>query len=223
MTSRNTKRGKKLLFPQQLKSGLYVITCKINNRHYVGESANVVARINAQRNLLWNSLHWSKDLQRDFLLYGENNFLFQRLIFGIGTNKQDRCKLETCILSTLCFESRYNIFVNWYKRSPEFNAFFGKQHSAEAREAQRQAKKGKPSTFLNKTQSNAVKQLISDHNKNGGTRKKSLYIDYVFYESILEASERTGLTRRIIRSRCHSCEPRFSNYFWSQDTKSLCT
>jgi hypothetical protein len=43
----------------------------------------------------------------------------------------------------------------------------------------------------------------------------SLYVDSVYYESIAEASEKIGISRRLIRERCHSSEEIFQNYRWA--------
>lgn len=112
--------------------------------------------------------------------------------------------------------NRYNFYSNWRKREAKTNPFYGKKHTPEARKAQRVAKLGKKSFFAGHEQSNVVKQLISQQNKgkNIKDRRKSVYIDSIYYESISEASVKTGLNRRLIRERCHSSDKRFQNYCW---------
>lgn len=38
----------------------------------------------------------------------------------------------------------------------------------------------------------------------------------MFYESISEVWKKTGLSRRIIRTRCHSEETRYAAYRWAE-------
>lgn len=103
-------------------------------------------------------------MQKDFNPFDENSFSFQKLCFGAGLEKKDRLNLETIILLTFPSKARYNVYVNWRKRNHMFNPFFGKTHSKKARHAQSIAKLEKPSTFAGRTQTNKVKQLISQAN-----------------------------------------------------------
>ena len=217
---------KKKLFDSSLKSGIYKITCKKPGaeKHYIGYSSHVVRRLNTHKNKLRRKIHECKQLQTDFHNYGENLFIFERLLIGTGENKKRLEELETTILLTLPEELRYNynMYTNWRLRNSFINPFFGKVHSREAREAQREAKKNKPSSFKNHTQKNEVKQLLSQQNKGQTSveRRKALYINSVYYESISEASALTGLGRRLIRERCHSTEERWNNYQWAEKKPS---
>lgn len=122
---------------------------------------------------------------------------------GAGLTKEERQNLKVVILLTLPSDLRYNVYVNWRKREAILNPFFGKTHRPEARHPQRIAKLGKPSGFAGWTQTNQVKKLISQFNSGKGDRRKPLFIDFTDYESVSEASPKTGLGRRLIRERCH--------------------
>lgn len=200
------------------KPGLYVITCIATNQHYIGESSNVKARLNAHLNHLRRKIHPNKNLQNDFNLYGEKNFFFQNLIFGTSLNTEQRRHLETQIVATLAPHQRYNIYIN-RKAIKENNPFFGKSPTKEARASQALAKRGKTSSFKRRTQSNKVKQIISRINTNKSTkdRRKAVLIDGVYYESISEASEHTKYTRRTIRERCHN--EAIQNFQWYLKSK----
>ena len=206
------------MFPPNMgiKSGLYIIQCVENACTYVGESENVTARLNAHKNQLRREIHSNFKLQQDFNRYGEGRFVFQKLQFGFGGNPQTRLEFETILLGVLSPEKRYNTYVHWRTRSRETNPFFNRRHTPEARATLSKALSNRPSAFLNKKQSNLVKELISKHNSNGGNRKKGVYIDDVFYESVTEAWQKTGLSRRIIRANCHSEEQRHAAYRWSE-------
>lgn len=215
LTCLASQSGSFFLADQYAVPGLYTIACIKNGCVYVGESDNVPRRLSAHKTKLRQGRHDNVRLQADFNQYGENNFNFSRLYFGHGGNKNSRLEFETTILNTLSPNERYNVYSNCKKRVGEMNPFFGKQHSSEALAAISASKKGKVSTFFGKKQSNEVKELVSKHNANGGTRKKGMYIDDVFYESISEAYRITGMSRKIIRERCPSNLPRFSSYRWA--------
>lgn len=200
------------------KSGLYVITCISTNRHYVGESSNIKARLNAHLNTLKRKIHFCEQLQIDFNNYGEKNFLFQNLIFGTALDQKQRRLLENLIVLTLEPEQRYNVYVN-RKAMKEKNPFFGKKHTQEAR-SQSLANQRKKSPYQGKTQRNEVKQLISRINSglSNQDRRKAVVIDGIYYESISEASEHTKYTRRIIREHCHN--KKIKNFQWYKDKET---
>lgn len=54
--------------------GIYLIISIKNNKIYVGQS-----RINQHLALLRENRHYSIELQKDFNLYGENNFVFEMI------------------------------------------------------------------------------------------------------------------------------------------------
>lgn len=197
------------------KPGIYLISCIKKEKYYIGESNNVTSRLCAHKNKLRRNIHENKELQSDFNQYGENYFLFQKLIFGNGVKKDKRLELETTILLTLKPEQRYNIYINWNKRDKIINSFFGKKHSYEARKAQSFEKKDRFSPFKGKTQSNEIKKMLSQINskKTNIERRKPVLIDSIYYESISEASKKTGLNRRLIRERCHN-KTHFENFQW---------
>jgi group I intron endonuclease len=207
------------LFDPSLKSGIYVITCLPLQKHYIGQSSNVKVRLNAHKSTLMRNCHCCAQLQADYNHYGQNQFVFQKLLFGATLSKELLEQFETTILLTLPPEQRYNKYTNWRKRAGETNAFYGKTHTMQARQAQSIANQGKVSGFAAHTQSNSIKQLLSQQNsgKSSMERRKALFIDSVYYESITEASEKTGFSRRLIRQRCHSTEQRFKNYQWFID------
>ncbi len=197
------------------KSGIYVISCIKNQKHYIGESNNITARLCAHKNKLRRNVHENKELQSDFNKYGEEFFLFQKLIFGNGLDKEKRLELETIILLILEPNKRYNVYINWKKRDQKLNPFFNKKHSFEARNAQSFLKKGKISPFKGRKQTNEIKKMLSkiNSNKTSSERRKPVIIDDIYYESISEASQKTGLNRRLIREHCHD-KTRFENFKW---------
>nr|QUO99191.1 putative GIY-YIG homing endonuclease [Oedogonium sp. HN1801B] len=217
----NIIKNKENLFDLSLKSGLYLITCVPLEKHYVGESINITRRINAHKSQLRQGIHVNRKMQEDFDNYGEYAFVFQKLYFGTCVSKKERKHFEDFILSTLPENSRYNFYENRRKISLIFNPFYVKKHTVEAKKNLSVPKKGRPSLFVGRRQSDYVKCHLSGENKGKKIQKKALYVDSVYYESIAEASEKIGISRRSIRERCHSSEERFKNYRWALENHNL--
>ena len=59
--------------------GIYKITCKINNRIYIGSSKNIMQRWKEHKQKLNKNIHDNMFLQRDWNRYGEDNFIFEIL------------------------------------------------------------------------------------------------------------------------------------------------
>nr|YP_010987505.1 GIY-YIG homing endonuclease [Hydrocytium acuminatum]WOR09550.1 GIY-YIG homing endonuclease [Hydrocytium acuminatum] len=214
MTLKNMK-NKENLFDPSLKAGLYLITCIPIEKHYVGESEYVTRRLNAHKSTLRRGIHENNEMQRDFDKYGINAFLFQKLYFGKSLPKEKRQNFETLILSTLPEQTRYNFFIDWRQRGSKTNPFYGKHHNPESRLLLSESKQGVSFPFAGHCQSDCVKTRVSEANLGKKDRRKSVFIDSIFYESIAKASEQLGLSRRLIRERCHSAEKRFENYQWA--------
>jgi group I intron endonuclease len=62
-----------------MKSGVYIITCLINNKHYIGYSKNITGRLNTHKSYLRLNKHPNAHLQDAFNLYGRDNFTFESL------------------------------------------------------------------------------------------------------------------------------------------------
>lgn len=91
----------------------------------------------------------------------------------------------------------------------------GKKHTETARQLQSISKKRKKSPFKGKNHNNEIKKMLSKINSNKTIieRRKPVIIDSIYYESISEASQKTGLNRRLIRERCHN-QTHFENFKW---------
>jgi group I intron endonuclease len=60
-------------------SGIYIITCIVNNKHYIGKSVNCLHRIGQHKIALKENRHHSYHLQRAYNKHGDNNFIFEVL------------------------------------------------------------------------------------------------------------------------------------------------
>lgn len=56
-------------------SGVYVITSKINNKKYIGESVNLLDRLNTHLCTLYANTHYNTYLQNTFNKYGPDNII----------------------------------------------------------------------------------------------------------------------------------------------------
>jgi group I intron endonuclease len=212
----NHIKNKENLFDPSLKSGLYLITCIPLEKHYVGESEYVTRRLNAHKLALNRGIHENNEMQKDFDEYGLDQFLFQKFRFGKSLSKEECQKFETLILSTLPEQNCYNFFSDLHQRDSETNSFYTKHHRPETRAALSVAKQGVSSTFA--TQTDNVKQQVSETICGQKNPRKSVSINSVYYESIAKASKELGISRRLIRERCHSAEKKFENYKWVHKT-----
>ncbi len=61
-------------------SGIYTITCLINNKIYVGKTNNIYTREDDHFQSLRNNTHHNYHLQKAFNKYGEDNFVYEILI-----------------------------------------------------------------------------------------------------------------------------------------------
>jgi len=171
------------------KSGLYIITCLTTQRHYIGQSSNVNSRLLAHKNKLKRNIHENIYLQQDFNIYGQNTFLFKKLLFGTNADLKMRRHFEVLILDTLQPNQRYNKYNNWIYREPEIHP-------------------------LNLTVStrNQIKQTVSASVKETN-RRKPVVIDGYYYESLSEASQKLNLSRKTIRQRCNN-KQKFNSFQW---------
>lgn len=103
-----------------IKSGLYEIICLPLNKRYIGESNNLSIRLASHKNMLKQGIHPNSHLQKDFEFYGEERFLFQKLLIGAGAIKKDRCFFETLCVSVWDFCFLYN-----HSMQNKKNAFLG--------------------------------------------------------------------------------------------------
>lgn len=92
-----------------LKSGIYIIRNKINNKCYVGSSVKIRTRLNWHYNILLKKEHPNKHLQSAFNLYGTENFEFIPLLNCLPIYNT---RLEQWVKDRSNFKCDYNIALN---------------------------------------------------------------------------------------------------------------
>lgn len=65
---------------------IYQIKCKVNGKAYIGQTRSIKRRFDDHKYKLRHNSHYSQELQKDFNLYGEINFLFEILEYGNEKN-----------------------------------------------------------------------------------------------------------------------------------------
>lgn len=92
-----------------MRSGIYKITNKLNNKSYIGLSKNVESRLNEHsRNFGYKSYSATKQLYFAFQEYGKDNFSFEIL---------ERCPEEKLGERENYYIKKYNSFKNGYNQS----------------------------------------------------------------------------------------------------------
>jgi group I intron endonuclease len=139
-----------------LKTGVYKIVNKVNNKIYIGSSAvNITKRFYEHLNSLRHNYHYNFKLQNDFNKYGESNFNFEVL----ELIEPVKCvTLEQFYINTL--QPYYNI-------SPIAQSQLGFKHSVETKQRISQIKKGTIVTLKTRHKiSNTMKNIMNcDSNK----------------------------------------------------------
>lgn len=92
---------------KKLRPGIYRVTNKINNKSYVGQSQNVVSRLNGHRKMLLNNVHGNQHLQNAWNKYGEENFEFV-ILEECTTNELNELEYKWMLIYD-SIENGYNI------------------------------------------------------------------------------------------------------------------
>ena len=61
-------------------SGIYEIICLVNNKSYIGESKSINHRWKHHKYKLKDNTHDNRELQKDYNLYGDDNFQHKVLL-----------------------------------------------------------------------------------------------------------------------------------------------
>ena len=167
------------LAPRQLP-GVYMILCLANNKRYYGESKNLSIRLSQHKSRLRKNMHENLELQRDFNLYGENNFEFSCIYISRNCSKDERVAMEMELIGrnkSIC----YNIIssINRQKENNPFPYGEGRTHTQETRQQ--------------------ISKSLSENRQNSSLDGFPVSIKGQVYPSISEASRQTNHSRDTIR------------------------
>lgn len=140
-----------------MKTGIYIITNKLNFKLYVGSAINIEYRWKKHKEQLRSHRHGNQHLQSAWNKYGEHNFEF--------------CILEECNISELLIREQAwidhtNCCTNGYNISPTAGSPLGVKHTDETKQRISNSQKGR-------TTSEKTKRLMSDVQKNKTNRNYS--------------------------------------------------
>lgn len=186
-----------------MKTGIYIIQNKINNKVYVGSALNVERRWREHKKLLRNNKHHSPHFQNAWILHGEENFEF--IFIEPVKNTLHLVLVEQTFLDyykSYTSEKGYNVLpvagswlgmkhkektkdvlrkINTGKIHSEetkkkiSEAGKGRTHSEETKTKMSETKIGKKNPFYNKTHSEESRKKMSE-----GQRKPDKCKGYYF-------------------------------------------
>lgn len=134
-----------------MKSGIYAIKNKMNNKMYIGQSVNINKRKSYHLWLLRNNSHFNPKLQNTFNKYGEENFEFVIL---------EKCNKEELDDKEIEYISRYNTTNNGYNICEGGEGSLGRTLSEETKQKISNANTGrKQDEVAKKRKSEAIKEL----------------------------------------------------------------
>ena len=125
---------------EDIKSGIYKITCLANQKIYIGSTANLQRRSSQHFRELKNNNHCNKYMQRAFSKYGENNFTFE--IVELVKDSANLVNREQYYMDTL---EVYNKKIG-YNMCPAAGSLLGTKRTKEQVEKIRRANIGKKRT-----------------------------------------------------------------------------
>jgi hypothetical protein len=163
--------------------------------------------LSQHRSRLRRNIHEIPELQRDFNIYGEENFDFSPLWMDKDSSRENRIALEIEWISrfhTLC----YNKFAKPDRKGPN-NPFFGRSHRSESIEQ--------------------ISRSRREYQQNALSQGFPINLKGVIYSSISEASRQTNHSRDTLRRwlddptnlNCVAVDPtqpRFSQDFLQEST-----
>ena len=131
--------------------GIYMIRCKPNGKVYVGQSTNIEKR---WKNHKWNlngNYHHCKELQKDWNIYGEDNFEFKVV---------QKCKEENLDELEIIHIEQFEAFEKGYNYTKGGSGSLGKVFSEETRKKMSESLKGRESPWAGKHLSNEQKEKL---------------------------------------------------------------
>ncbi|MED3792508.1 GIY-YIG nuclease family protein [Niallia alba] len=170
---------------------VYSITCINTNRVYFGRSQEVDKRWRAHKNMLRRGLHNNTVLQKEWLLYGEDNFKFEILHRYENISEAEAREQEYI---DDCSYDKYNIS----DAGDGGDTFSNNPRQDEIRKLKSISSSGKNNPMYGKPKSELTIRRIKEANS------KKIFIDGIPYDSLTKASKELGLGVTTISYRLNS-------------------
>ena len=191
---------------EELKSGIYKITCSENNKVYVGQAINIQDRWKTHIQCLNRNKHHNIHLQRAWNKYGENNFKFDVIEY---------CEKEDLNDKEIYWIKELSSFKNGYNRTLGGGGILGRKYTKEEIEK----RTGKNNPFYRKKHKDGwLKMVLSA--SNAITSKPVIQIDsnsgeiISRYDSMSEASRVFGISPTAIQLCVEGKNKRACGYYW---------
>lgn len=200
-----------------MKAGIYRIINSSNGKCYVGSSIDINRRRLEHFSALLHNRHVNNHLQNAYNKYGKDSFIFEVIENLEITNniKEDLLEREQFWIDNL--RPEYNILLvagstlgyHHTEETKQKISNFTKGVKKSAEHA-KHIKEGQQGRVL--TQEHKEKLSQSAKNRKSMSHHSIISIDGIIYNSLKEASERTGVKYNTIQKRLKN--PNFGNYFY---------
>jgi group I intron endonuclease len=214
-------------------SGLYAIICLKKNKFYVGETKNICARVSTHWSELLTGIHFCKELQSDWITFGQENFVFVCLCVGPEWADVDVRKAKEKKIISANTDKVYNT-VKVNKKNPQYcrrvqyqNTFYpsiaaaSRALNVSPSQISRNISDARRPEWQHFSEENSLVENI-ENIKNaelvGMKLAVPVKIDGVVYRSIKEAARQLNIQRNSIRQRLQN--PSFSNYEYQDVPKN---
>lgn len=121
-----------------MQGGIYKIVNKINGKAYIGMTMDFALRESIHRTALQEGKHFNISLQKDFLFYGESNFIFEIIEYATKNNMYGR---ERFWINHYGYEQLYNVYKRFSlckkNRATKIKECFGVRISSKILEKRR--------------------------------------------------------------------------------------
>lgn len=171
---------------EELKSGIYKITCLKNNMAYVGQAKDIQKRFGIHIRSLNKNKHYNKHLQNSWNKYGEKNFIFE-VIENCTTKKLN--EREIYWIYTL------DTFKNGFNQTCGGGGALGKKHED-----------GWLKMVLSASNAITSKPVIQIDSNSGEIISR--------YDSMSEASRVFGISPTAIQLCVEGKNKRACGYYW---------
>lgn len=184
-----------------MKYHIYKILCIVNNKTYIGKSQEYKKRWRSHKNQLRLGTHNNYYLQRDWIVYGEDKFVFELLSEFTNSDEcnHEEIKLinefEDCLLYNIVKD--ISVGGDYFTHNPRKEEI--RQKLSKARKGEKNHQFGKKKT---EKMINSVKEANS----------KPVIINNVDYPSATEASRILNLNTSTVLYRLKSNSHKFTEW-----------
>lgn len=215
-----------------------MIRCKVNGKCYIGQSTNIKSRWYTHKYNLRHNKHSSKEMNKDWNTYGEDNFEFKIIQ---RCTKDELEELEKKYTKEFkAYNEGYNRIIGGHREgyvyteeqkkkvgesvSGEKNGFYGKQHTEETKKKISEKKKGVGRS--EETKKKISEGIKGENNpfygkswKNYGGSPLSMGIIIILpsglileYDSLTDAEKELGIDRHTLSKLMKTGEPYKTHY-----------